>query len=140
MLQAGRSQVRLLMLLNFSIDLNLPATLWPRVPGIIVGVKGGQAGSPDSSPDQVMWDLWWRKRHYEYLGFSCQAFHSHHHPSSSGAGTIGHLVASVKVDSVPLHPKKQKKKNWPECETVNFTAICEPIVWKIWDPQCLASL
>jgi hypothetical protein len=29
----------------------------------------------------------------EYFGFSCQAFylflHTHHHPSSSGAGTIG---------------------------------------------------
>jgi hypothetical protein len=33
------------------------------------------------------------------------------HSSSPGAGTIGHLVTSVTVDSVPLHSKKQKKNH-----------------------------
>jgi hypothetical protein len=51
----------------------------------------------------------------EYFGFPCHAFHqllhTHHHPSSSEAGTIGHLVASVIVDSVPLHPKKKKRNS-----------------------------
>jgi hypothetical protein len=36
----------------------------------------------------------------------CYSFHRlldiHHHPSS-GAGTVGQIVASVIVDSVPLH-------------------------------------
>jgi hypothetical protein len=45
----------------------------------------------------------------EYYGFSCQSFHrllyTHHHPSSSAAGTVG-LSNS---DSLPLHPKKGQK-------------------------------
>jgi hypothetical protein len=45
--------------------------------------------------------------------YCCSAFHhllhTHHHFSSSGPGTIGHLVASIIVDAVPLHPKKQMK-------------------------------
>jgi hypothetical protein len=48
----------------------------------------------------------------KYFGFPCQAFHqllhTRCHPSSSRVGTIGHLVASVTVDSVPLHPKEKK--------------------------------
>jgi hypothetical protein len=40
----------------------------------------------------------------EYFGFPCQAFHRllhTHHNLSSGAGTIGQIVASVIVDAVP---------------------------------------
>jgi hypothetical protein len=33
-----------------------------------------------------------------------------HSSSLTGADTIGQRVASVIMDSVPLHPKKQKKK------------------------------
>jgi hypothetical protein len=49
----------------------------------------------------------------ESFGFSCHTFHRFLHTyrnlSSFGAGTIGHLVTSVIVDSVPLQPKKEKK-------------------------------
>jgi hypothetical protein len=48
----------------------------------------------------------------EYFGFPVQAFHrllhTRHHASSSGTGTLGHSVASVIVESVPVHPKKRK--------------------------------
>jgi hypothetical protein len=44
----------------------------------------------------------------EYFSLPCHSFHqllhTHHHPSS-GAGTIDQIVASVIVNSVPLHPK-----------------------------------
>jgi hypothetical protein len=44
------------------------------------------------------------------------------HSSSTGAGTIGHLVASVIVDSVPLHPKKQKDNTFTTSKyTVLYT-------------------
>jgi hypothetical protein len=39
-------------------------------------------------------------------------------PLITGAGTVGHLVASVIVDSVPLHPKKQQKKTCTLCQPV----------------------
>jgi hypothetical protein len=46
----------------------------------------------------------------EYFGFPLQSFHrlphTRRHPSSSGTGT----VASVIVDTVPLHPKEQEQK------------------------------
>jgi hypothetical protein len=49
----------------------------------------------------------------EYFGFPCQfsfqrLLHNHH--LSSGAGTIGQLVASYQVDSVSPHPKNLNKK------------------------------
>jgi hypothetical protein len=47
----------------------------------------------------------------EYFSFPYQAFHwllhTHHQSSSSRPGIIDHLVASVIVDSVPLHPKEK---------------------------------
>jgi hypothetical protein len=47
----------------------------------------------------------------EYFGFPCQAFPHLLHSSSSRAGAIGHLVASVIVDLVLLHytPRNNKK-------------------------------
>jgi hypothetical protein len=49
----------------------------------------------------------------EYFGFPCQSFHrllhTHHHPSS-GAGTIGQIVADVPNGLSLTHPKKLKKK------------------------------
>jgi hypothetical protein len=48
----------------------------------------------------------------EYFCFPCQfSFHRllHTHHLSSGAGTIGQLVADV-PSGLSLHPKKQKKK------------------------------
>jgi hypothetical protein len=60
---------------------------------------------------RVKWDLWWTKQVFsEYFGFPCLVFHwllhIHHHPSSSGAGTVCHFEASVIMESVPLHSKK----------------------------------
>jgi hypothetical protein len=46
----------------------------------------------------------------EYFRFPCQSshrlLHTHHH-TSSGAGTVGHLLTSVRVGSVPTHTNKQ---------------------------------
>jgi hypothetical protein len=53
---------------------------------------------------------------FENYCFPYQAFHRqfhthHHHPLSSRADTINRPVAaSVIVDSIPLHFKKEKKK------------------------------
>jgi hypothetical protein len=56
------------------------------------------AGCPGSSPGQVMWDLWWTKRHWGRFRFLCQ-FSLHrvlrsHHPSS-GADAMCQTVGVV---------------------------------------------
>jgi hypothetical protein len=60
------------------------------------------SGDQGSSPGQVMWDLWWTKWHWGRFSRSTSvssATHStdctHHHPSSSGAGTRGQTVAEA---------------------------------------------
>jgi hypothetical protein len=64
-----------------------------------------------------MWDLWWTKLRMaqvfaEYFGFPCQfsihrLLHTHH--LSSGAGTIGQLVAAVPSE-LSLTPPQETKK------------------------------
>jgi hypothetical protein len=66
-----------------------------------------------------MRDLWWSKWHpgqvlSEFFGIPCQflfhrLLHIHHH-LSSGAGTIGRLVADAESGLVLTHPKKLKQK------------------------------
>jgi hypothetical protein len=103
---------------------------------------------PVSSPGQVMWHLSWTQRHWagflRILRFPL-AKHStdcstlvviHHHPSSPGAGTIGHLVASV-----PLRLKKEKKKrlgNGTACQPAFGEDSVECLVWG--DMQMSTSL
>jgi hypothetical protein len=77
-------------------------------------------GGPGSNPGQVIWDLWWEVElgqvFSEYFGFPCQfSFHRllHTHRLSSGAGTIGQLVADVPSGlslNPPLEAKKKKTK------------------------------
>jgi hypothetical protein len=55
----------------------------------------------------------------EYFGFTCKfsfhrLLHIHHHPLSSGADTIGPLVADVSRGLSSPHPKKIKKRK-PRC-------------------------
>jgi hypothetical protein len=49
----------------------------------------------------------------EHFGFPCHSFyrllHTHHHPSSSGAGTIGQIVVDV-PKGLSLTPLKETKK------------------------------
>jgi hypothetical protein len=52
----------------------------------------------------------------EYFGFRCQfsfyrLLHIHHHVSS-GAGTIGQLVADVPIGLSLIPPKETKKRNY----------------------------
>jgi hypothetical protein len=73
-------------------------------------------------PSQVMRDLWWTKGHWgwffsEYFGFPCkflfhQMFHTRH--LSSGAGTIGQLVADVQNGPSHPTPPHEIKKNTSE--------------------------
>jgi hypothetical protein len=62
-----------------------------------------QSDGPGSIPGQVMWDWWWTKWHWGRFSPSTSVslansfsavFHTHHH-LSSGAGTIGQIVADV---------------------------------------------
>jgi hypothetical protein len=52
------------------------------------------SGGPGSCLGQVMWDLWWTKRH---CGIMIWGWYT------------GHLVASVIAESVQLHTKRKKK-------------------------------
>jgi hypothetical protein len=84
-----------------------------------------------SSPGQVMWDLWWTKWHWrqvfsEYFGFHYQfAFHRllyiYHH-LSTGAGTIGQLVADV-PSGLSLTPPQETKKKTVSLNTELFIVI-----------------
>jgi hypothetical protein len=52
----------------------------------------------------------------EYFSFPCQTLYrllsTHHYSSSSGAGTINYLVASVIVDLVTVYLKKGEGRYW----------------------------
>jgi hypothetical protein len=56
----------------------------------------------------------------EYFGFLCQAFHRllHTHLSLTGAGSVGHLVASV--DSVSPHLTARRKKKCYSNELISI--------------------
>jgi hypothetical protein len=96
---------------HFLDTICLPQTQWrerlqtSRIYGRAIS-SGGQSPAshrygPGLSPGQVMWDLWTvalGQFFSEYLSFPCQfSFHwlLHTHHLSSGAGTIGQLVANV---------------------------------------------
>jgi hypothetical protein len=69
----------------------------------------------------------------EYFRFPRQSFHlllnPYHHPSSFGAGTIDHLVASDTVDSISLHRKKQKTgmETWKTMGVMQIAKKCKHI-------------
>jgi hypothetical protein len=52
------------------------------------------------------------------FGFSCHSFNTHHHPSS-GAGTIGQIVADV-PRGFSLTPHQEIKKKKKHCHFVNL--------------------
>jgi hypothetical protein len=63
----------------------------------------------------------------EYFGFPCKfsfhrLFHTHHHPSSTGAGTIGQMVPSGLSLTPPQEAKKKKllQKKWRGNNKSNF--------------------
>jgi hypothetical protein len=53
------------------------------------------------------------------------------------------LLASM-IQSRPLTEMSTRNlpggKGWTALEADKLIAICEPIVWKIWDPRCLTTL
>jgi hypothetical protein len=83
-----------------------------------------------------MWDLWWTKIFTENFGFPCQfsshrLLHTHHH-LSSGAGTIGQLVADVPSGLSSPHPKKLNThpalvfwKRWVRVSAGTLTLLTE---------------
>jgi hypothetical protein len=73
----------------------------------------------------------------EYFGFPCQfsfhrLLHIHHHHQSSGAGTIGQLVADV-PSGLSLTPPQETKKELPHAsrsdETFPFTQVLK-LLWR----------
>jgi hypothetical protein len=55
---------------------------------------------------------------FEYFGFPCQSLLHHHHYLSSGADTIGQLVANVPSELSLASP--QEKKNHMKSTSVHF--------------------
>jgi hypothetical protein len=81
-----------------------------------VSRRASHRGGPVSIPGQVMWDLWWTKWHWGRFGFPCQfpfhqLLHTHRH-LSSGARTIGQILADVpsRLSLTPPQESKKKKK------------------------------
>jgi hypothetical protein len=91
---------------------------WGRAIPQAVSWPASHRGGPGSSPGQV-WDLW--KIKWQWSRFSpstsvslCQfsfhrLLHAHYYLSSSGAGTIGQLVADV-PSALSLTPPQESKK------------------------------
>jgi hypothetical protein len=73
-------------------------------------------GDPGSSPGQVMWDLWWTKRHWGRFPRSTSVSLPILIPPTSPhsyvirAGTIGQLVADVRSGFSLTPPQETKKK------------------------------
>jgi hypothetical protein len=62
---------------------------------------------------QVMWDLWWKKWHWGRFSPSTSVFPANSHSTdypSSGAGTIGQILADV-PSGLSLTPPQEIKKN-----------------------------
>jgi hypothetical protein len=95
--------------------INITRRKWPcRISGDYW--QASHCGGPGSIPGHLMWDLLWSERNWDRFSPSTSVFlakHStdcstlinihHHHP---GTSTIGHLVASLLVNTVPLQLKK----------------------------------
>jgi hypothetical protein len=69
--------------------------------------------SHHGDPGQVMWDLWWTTRNWERFFPSSSVSPAKHSTDCSTLIIIRGwykrpVVASVIVDSVPLHPQKEK--------------------------------
>jgi hypothetical protein len=86
-----------------------------------------------SSPDQVMWDLWWTNWHSGRFSptisvFPCQfSFHRllHIHNLSSGAGTIGQIVLDVPSGLSLTSPHETKNYNLLH----EFCVLGDKAVW-----------
>jgi hypothetical protein len=88
--------------------------------------KGGQAlASHCGGRSQVTWESRWMDKaalgnvFSEYFGFPCQSFHRllhthHHHHPSTGAGTMGKIVADVETgcDGIDWIGVAQDRDQW----------------------------